>query len=244
MLPRIFELSAAHSLLPLAGGVRGGPVSKRRPFRPSPSPCRKRDWGLVAFALLALATPVMAQPKSPPAANGAIFQDSGYVPLTSGTRAAAIGDIVTIQLVERISASKSNSASSGRNGSVGVTPPATGPLDIFAPSDLNMGGDQSFKGKGEAAQSSNLNGEISVTISAVYPNGTMRVAGEKLLTLNRGDERVQFSGLIRAADISADNRVFSSRVADARIRYTGKGEIARASKQGWLQRFFSRVSPF
>jgi flagellar L-ring protein precursor FlgH len=72
----------------------------------------------------------------------------------------------------------------------------------------------------------------------------MRVAGEKLLTLNRGDERVQFSGLIRAADISADNRVFSSRVADARIRYTGKGEIARASKQGWLQRFFSRVSPF
>ena len=35
-----------------------------------------------------------------------------------------------------------------------------------------------------------------------------------------------------------------SRVADARIRYTGKGEIARASKQGWLQRFFSKISPF
>lgn len=219
---------------------------------------RLQERGLVALALLLSASPVEAREKSPSnvyaptasavpaalAANGAIFQDSGYVPLTSGTRAAAIGDIVTIQLVERISASKSNSASSGRNGSVGITPPATGPLDILAPSDLNMGGDQSFKGKGEAAQSSNLNGEISVTISAVYPNGTMRVVGERWLTLNRGDERVQFSGLIRVADISADNRVPSSRVADARIRYTGKGEIARASKQGWLQRFFSRVSPF
>ena len=83
-----------------------------------------------------------------------------------------------------------------------------------------------------------------MTITAVFPNGTMLVRGEKMLTLNRGDDRVQFSGLIRAADISADNRILSSRVADAQIRYTGKGEIARASKQGWLQRFFSKISPF
>jgi flagellar L-ring protein precursor FlgH len=44
--------------------------------------------------------------------------------------------------------------------------------------------------------------------------------------------------------VTADNRVLSTRVADARITYTGKGEIARASRQGWLQRFFSVVSPF
>jgi flagellar L-ring protein FlgH len=207
----------------------------------------------------ALATPVAAKAKperdafaptaavapATPVANGAIFQDVGYASLTSGNRAAAVGDIVTIQLVERLSASKSNSAGTSRNGSVGITPPATGPLgSLFSASDVNMGGDQSFKGKGEAAQSSNLNGEISVTIAAVYPNGTMQVRGEKLLILNRGDDKVQFSGLIRSADISADNRVLSSRVADARIIYTGKGEIARASKQGWLQRFFSKISPF
>ncbi|MFN3747714.1 MAG: flagellar basal body L-ring protein FlgH [Sphingorhabdus sp.] len=208
---------------------------------------------------LTVVTPAIAKPKTAteafaptapvapaaPAANGAIFQDNGYAPLTSGNRAAAVGDIVTIQLVERITALKSNSASTGRNGSVGLTPPATGPLgSLFSASDVNMGGDQSFKGKGEAAQSSNLSGEISVTIAAVYPNGTMLLKGEKRLTLNRGDDMVQFSGLIRSADISADNRVLSSRVADATIRYSGKGEIARASKQGWLQRFFSKISPF
>ena len=49
---------------------------------------------------------------------------------------------------------------------------------------------------------------------------------------------------LRAIDIDADNRVASTRVADAHIRYTGKGEIARASRQGWLQRFFSILSPF
>ena len=51
-------------------------------------------------------------------------------------------------------------------------------------------------------------------------------------------------GIVRPADISADNRVASTRVADARIDYSGRGEIARASRQGWLQRFFTILSPF
>lgn len=183
--------------------------------------------------------PPVAQPT-----NGAIFQPDNYTALTSGARAGRVGDILTIILVERMSASKSTSATTGRNGSLGLSPPATGPLSLINPSDINISGDQSFKGKGEAAQSNALTGEVSVTVAAVYPNGTMLVKGEKLVTLNRGDEAVQFSGLVRAADIGTDNRVASTRVADARIRYTGKGEIARGSQQGWLQRFFSRISPF
>jgi flagellar L-ring protein FlgH len=176
--------------------------------------------------------------------NGAIFLSDNYSPLTSGARASRVGDLLTIILVERMSASKSNSATTGRTGSVGLTPPTTGPLNLFSPSDVNISGDQSFKGKGEASQSNALSGEVSVTVAAIYPNGTMLVKGEKFVTLNRGDEKVQFSGIVRLADISVDNRVPSTRVADARIRYTGKGEIARGSSQGWLQRFFSRISPF
>ena len=107
-----------------------------------------------------------------------------------------------------------------------------------------MGGGQQFKGKGDASQSNALSGEVSVTVAQVFPNGTMLVRGEKLLTLNRGDERVQISGLVRAMDITPDNRVLSTRVANANIRYVGKGEIARASQQGWLQRFFAIISPF
>lgn len=184
-------------------------------------------------------------PMPPPAAptNGAIFQ-GGYVPLTSGGRAGAVGDIITIQLVERTAATKSNAANMQRNGDIGLTPPSTGPLSLFNPSDVAMGGNQQFKGKGDASQSNALSGEVSVTIAAVYPNGTMLVKGEKLLTLNRGDERVQISGIVRAIDIGPDNRVLSTRVANANIRYVGKGEIARASQQGWLQRFFSFISPF
>ena len=216
--------------------------------------------GLLFFALLAAPSAVeakkkdqiapdafavtMPEPAPPvPPANGSIFQGS-YVALTSGGRAGMVGDIVTIQLVERTIAAKSNSAGTNRDGSIGLTPPTTGPLSLFNPSDVAMGGNQSFKGKGDAAQSNTLSGEVSVTVAAVYPNGTMLVKGEKLLTLNRGDERVQISGIVRAIDISPDNRILSTRVANAHIRYVGKGEIARASQQGWLQKFFSIISPF
>jgi flagellar L-ring protein FlgH len=221
--------TSSSNLLALAmlSAVASTPLSARKPPKPDP-----------AFVATA---PVVELPK---ATDGAIFSAQGYSPLTSGNRAAKVGDLVMIQLVERTSANKSNSANTGRDGSIGLTPPTTGPLDFISPTDINFSGNQSFKGKGDAAQSNNLSGELSVTVAEVYPNGTMLVRGEKLLTLNRGDERVQVSGIIRIDDISPDNRILSSRVADARINYVGKGEIARASQQGWLQKFFSIISPF
>lgn len=189
--------------------------------------------------------PTLSAPMAPRPANGAIFQiDDGYAPLTSGARAARVGDMLTIVLAERTQASKSNAAKTDHTGSISLTPPATGPASFFSPTDIGASGANSFNGKGEATQSNQLNGEISVTVAQVYPNGTMLVRGEKLLTLNRGDEHIRISGIVRDADIGADNRVSSTRVADARITYTGKGEIARASRQGWLQRFFTMISPF
>lgn len=189
--------------------------------------------------------PTLPPPPLAPPANGAIFQaENGYAPLTSGNRASMVGDLLTIVLVERTQSVKSNSAQVARQGDVSLTPPSAGPLSLFDPSEATASGELSFKGNGQATQSNSLSGEITVTVAAVYPNGTMFVRGEKLLTLNRGDEFVRISGLVRTQDVSADNRVASTRVADARITYSGRGEIAQASRQGWLQRFFSAVSPF
>ncbi len=190
--------------------------------------------------------PTFAPPQGAAAPNGSIFQASnGYSALTNGARASMVGDIVTILLVEKTQAVKANSASTDRSGNISVNPPVTGPIShLLKKDDLTAGAGSTFGGKGAAAQSNQLNGEISVTVAQVYPNGTLLVRGEKLLTLNRGDENINITGLIRAADIGPDNRVPSTRVADARITYSGKGEIARASRQGWLNRFFSMLSPF
>ncbi|WP_339827475.1 flagellar basal body L-ring protein FlgH [uncultured Parasphingorhabdus sp.] len=190
--------------------------------------------------------PVMAvTPPEPAISNGAIFQiTSGYSALTSGTRASQKGDIITILLVEQTRASKSNSASKDRDGGFSLTPPTTGLFSLFSPSDVATSGSQNFSGSGSADQSNSLQGQISVTVAESYPNGTMLVRGQKLTSLNRGEEHTQFSGLIRAIDVSPDNTIPSTKVADARIIYGGTGEIASASKQGWLQKFFSFVSPF
>lgn len=219
---RIAALSAPLILLSACMGSGGG-------VQPNP-----------AFASSVPPLPMVAEP-----ANGGIFQSSnGYAALTSGNRAARIGDVLTVALVERTQAAKSNSAATDRTGGFGLNPPATGPLSLFNPSDITTSGNLNFNGSGSAEQSNSLQGQISVTVAEVYPNGTMLVRGEKLMRLNRGDEFVQFSGIVRTVDVGPDNVVQSSRVADARINYSGAGEIARASRQGWLQRFFTALSPF
>jgi len=189
--------------------------------------------------------PTPYQAPTPPPADGAIFHaTAGYAPLTSGARAAQVGDILTIMLVEKTQATKSNSASTDRSGNVGLSPPTSGPLKFLKSTSLTASGGGKFDGKGGAEQSNQLSGAISVTVAAVYPNGTMLIRGEKNLTLNRGDEQIRISGLVRVADIDLDNTVPSTRVADAKITYAGTGEIARASRQGWLSHFFSILSPF
>lgn len=186
--------------------------------------------------------PDMTEPRG--STNGSIVNVNTYVGLSNGSRAGQVGDILTIDLVENMQASKSNSAKIGKSGSIGILPPVTGPLSFVTGSDLNIGSNQSFNGGGQAAQTNQLTGQISVVVMEVYGNGVMLVRGEKLVTLNRGDERVEFYGLVRRADIGPGNRVPSSRVTGARIRYYGEGEIANGSKQGWLSRFFASINPF
>ena len=177
-------------------------------------------------------------------ANGAIFQAAnGYAPLHYGNRASRVGDLVTEVLIERTQTSKSASSSTARDGSISLTPPSTGPFS-FNPAALNSSGSSSFNGGGDAAQTSTFRGDITVTIAEVRPNGTALVRGEKLMHLSQGEEWVQLSGIVRLSDIDPDNRVASPRIADARITYSGKGSVQRASREGWLQKFFNIVTPF
>lgn len=178
-------------------------------------------------------------------ARGSIYQaGQGYAGLVTGTRARGLGDMVTIVLVESTSTSKSTAGDTSRNGAFSITPPTAGPLSFLNPDALNPAGQGSFSGSGSAAQQSQLNGTVAVTIAAIYPNGTAEVVGEKQMSLSQGEEWVQFAGRIRLIDIDADNRLPSSQVANARIIYSGQGSVQQASRPGWLARFFNFISPF
>jgi len=180
---------------------------------------------------------------APRAADGSIFS-AGYAPLHGGLRARAVGDPVTIRLVESTSAVKSVSAKSARSGKASITPPSAGLLSFLNPDALKLASDSSFNGQGNAGQTSTLGATLSVTIAEVRANGTALLRGEKRMFLSQGDEWVRFSGIVRLADIDEDNTVASARVADARIEYSGKGALQRSSRPGWLSRFFNAISPF
>lgn len=213
---------------------------------------------LLVCALLASAAPALAAKKQAPdwspilpaapepaPANGAIFQtNAGYAPLHAGTRAARVGDPLTILLVERTTTAKTVSSKTDKSGDIGLNPPATGPFSFLSPEALKASGNLSFNGQGNAGQTNSLSSTLSVTVAEVRPNGTALVRGEKRMLLSQGKEWIRFSGIVRLADVSVDNTVPSTRVADASIEYAGKGALQRSSKPGWLSQFFSFVNPF
>ena len=161
--------------------------------------------------------------------------------------------MLTVNLAETTQASKSTDGTISRKGTTATTLPgslfgATGMLGLTNPSVATSGNwsssaDQSYSGKGTADQSNSLSGTLTVMITRVYENGNMWVEGQKMLTLNQGEEYVRVAGLVRPEDIQPGNNVDSSRIAQAQISYTGSGSVHDSTKQGWWGQLMTQISP-
>ncbi|WP_448102243.1 flagellar basal body L-ring protein FlgH [Luteibacter jiangsuensis] len=188
------------------------------------------------------------EPAAQPQATGSIYADQQSMELFADPRAHRIGDILTITLVEATQASKKAATStSKKNGNNIASPTLLGQgLRIGGKTaDSALSSNNAFDGDGSSSQSNQLTGEITVTVAQRLSNGALVVRGEKWLTINQGEELVRISGIVRPQDIGNDNIVPSSRVADARIEYVGKGTLADSNTRGWLSRFFdSKWMPF
>ena len=192
--------------------------------------------------------PLEQPPVASAASDGSIYHDQQNMELFTDSRAHRVGDILTVALVESTQASKKATTSTSK----------TDKADIGSPTILGQGlsiggnvasiglnGERSFDGAGSSTQSNQLTGQITVTVAQRLSNGNLLVRGEKWLTINQGQELVRISGIVRPQDIGQDNVVPSTRVADARISYTGRGTLADANTRGWLSRFFnSKWMPF
>ncbi len=177
--------------------------------------------------------------------NGAIYQAGFGVSLYEDRKAHRVGDIITITLSERTAARKQAENEISKSSNVSIANPTLGGLNTGVDLGVNMSGNRGFNGEADANQSNSLTGSITVTVAEVLPNGILRVRGEKWITLNNGDELIRISGLVRGDDVGPDNTVLSTRVADARITYSGRGAFANASQPGWLSQFFmSPMWPF
>jgi len=193
--------------------------------------------------------PVLVPSEMPRAISaGSLYQTVAGMSLYEDRRAYRSGDIITVILNERTISSKSTETSVGKSADLSMTEGTLlgRAVDLKGNSLLaDLAQDRTFDGNGETDQENSLSGSIAVTVADVLPNGLLVIRGEKWMTLTTGEEFIRLRGLIRPEDISSNNTIPSTKIADARISYSGTGELADASRQGWGSRFFnSRYWPF
>ncbi len=192
---------------------------------------------------------ISAITRTPRNVDGAIYQQSSNQFLFEDIRARRVGDVINVVLEERTDATKTASTSSNKGSKLDMPSPtlfgSTAKLlgrEVFKNSS---GSGSEFRGAADSSQSNRLTGTVAVTVSRQLANGNLWIQGTKTLTLNQGSEVVKVSGQIRPVDISPDNTIRSSQIADANITYGGSGLLADANNAGWLTRFFqSPVWPF
>ena len=180
---------------------------------------------------------------------GGVFNPVGSYDLFMDLRARAVGDILTIALIEKTNAQKEQSTSTAKKSKTDTGTPiiAGGPITLNGKQILSnsITGDRAFDGKADSTQSNSLIGNITVSVAERLPNGNLLVRGEKLININQGEEYIRLQGIVRPVDIGPDNTVASTKVADAKISYSARGALADSNKQGWLSRFFnSPIFPF
>jgi flagellar L-ring protein precursor FlgH len=201
--------------------------------------------------------PVMPPPA--PEGNGSIYQAGYGIAWFEDIRAHRVGDLLTVTLVEDTSANKSAKSGAKKANSTSLSSPtilgsvptfdAPGLIPLASNRDntleIGLTSSSDFSGEGSASQSNELSGDITVTVVEVLPNRNLIVRGEKRIGINQGTEYIRLSGIVRPQDITPENTVESTRIADPTITYMGEGMVADASAMGWLARFFTSIfSPF
>lgn len=181
--------------------------------------------------------------QAPGKRDGAIYQEGHNLVLFETIRAHRVGDILTVQLQERTEAQKRALSLGRKEHRVEMPNPTVLGLPARLPNGHSLGFDiqanRNFNGEGESRQNNQLTGNISVTVSDVLPNGNLVIRGEKWVAINQGDEFIRLRGIVRQADIRPDNTIPSNLIADARIAYSGKGQVHDSNVMGWLAKFFN-----
>lgn len=178
--------------------------------------------------------------------TGSLFQNVAYRPAFEDRRARQVGDSVTIQIVENVTASQKSTSTVNRNSSVDGAVTALPFNDLSGLAKFNVGAttNNNFSGKGGTESANTFSGSITATVIEVLPNGNMVVAGEKQIGVNQNVDVLRFSGTIDPRMMQPGSIISSTQVSNVRVESRGRGAQGEAQTVGWLSRFFLSFSPF
>ena len=183
--------------------------------------------------------------------NGSLWQASS-TSLIDDLKARRVGDTLTVIVTEQTSASKEATTGTGRSGSVAAGIPnllgfeaKMAGLNGMDPTKLiSASTDSKYSGSGSTTRKDNLTATMTARVMEVLPNGNLLIEGRRNVMVNNEDQMIVLEGTVRPRDITPDNAINSSLIADARITYSGNGVISDRQRPGWLMNIIDVVWPF
>ncbi|NVB79782.1 MAG: flagellar basal body L-ring protein FlgH [Kofleriaceae bacterium] len=184
--------------------------------------------------------------------DGSLYAE-GQANLFEDPVAGRVGDILVIRIDEKDLAShqadtkldKSDDTSYGVPAAFGFVAalkakyPDVDPAKLFATTSS-----QKFSGNGAVSRQSQVTATLPVRVREILPSGDLFIEGTKVVMVGAEEKHIYLSGIVRRIDIAEDNSVSSSRIADAEIEYTGRGDVSDTQRRGWASRAISKIWPF
>ena len=164
-----------------------------------------------------------------------LWRDNNYS-VFADKKARDVGDILTIVISESTTQTATKSRSNSKSGSVSLD----AGVGIFRfLKAASAGCSDSFEADGSASDTNRYTGRITVTVVEVLPNDNMIIEGTQSIWQNRDEHKITLRGIIRRDDVLMDNTVPSYKVADATIKFDGKGPLNAKQRQGILTQIFN-----
>jgi flagellar L-ring protein precursor FlgH len=187
-----------------------------------------------------------AAPRAPQPVTGSLFHQASYRPAFEDRRARMVGDNVTINIVENVTASQKSSSTVDRTSEAkaGITNLPFVKKSLSDVTTLGAGSENTFSGKGGTESANTFTGSITTTVVDVLPNGHLVVTGEKQIGVNQNVDVLRFSGTIDPRALQPGSIVNSTQVANVRVESRGRGAQNEAQVMGWMNRFFNTITPF
>ncbi|MGI9135349.1 MAG: flagellar basal body L-ring protein FlgH [Rhodoferax sp.] len=200
---------------------------------------------VVDFAEPRVALPPAPSATTPRPANGSLFHAASYRPAFEDQRARVVGDTVTVQIVENVTASQKSTSTVDRASSIDakVTAFPLQPAADLAKLGIGASNTNSFSGKGGTESANTFAGSITATVIEVMPNGHLVITGEKQIGVNQNVDVLRFSGTVDPRLVQPGSVISSTQVANVRVESRGRGVQDEAQTVGWLSRFFLSFLP-
>jgi len=180
--------------------------------------------------------------------EGSLWTGAGYRSnLFRDSKARYINDVVTIRVSETTQAASTADASNKRS-----TSSSAGFDNLFGlekevkelPTMVSGKNDSTFAGAGSTSRQTTLQTSLTARVIDVLPNGYLVVEGMREVHVNSENQSVYLTGVVRPEDVSANNTVLSSAVAQMSVRVQGKGVVSQPIRPGWLLKILNGILPF